>query len=99
MNITNSTLDKHMIECNLICQLGLLIAYIILSLIVFISCTKPKQRTCCNYCYCMFFFWLICASGNADCSGDTSNIDVNTQPTNIDVNTQPTNIELPERTV
>jgi hypothetical protein len=67
--LTNSTSDDStIIECHILCQLVLLCAYMCITGCIFISCTKEKNRTFCNYLCCSFFFWIICFSGGEGCS-------------------------------
>ena len=62
--LTNFTsTDPNVIECHILCQFGLLCAYMVVS-----GCTKEKNSTFCNYLCCAFFFWIICFSGGEGCT-------------------------------
>ena len=77
--LTNSTsTDPNVIECHILCQFGLLCAYMAVTGCIFVGCTKEKHRTCGNYLCCSFLFWIICFSGGEGCTSevDTATPDV-----------------------
>jgi len=76
--LTNSTsTDPNVVECHILCQFGLLCAYMAVTGCIFVGCTKEKNRTFCNYLCCAFFFWIICFSGVGG-EGCTSEVDTAT---------------------